>query len=123
MWYSPRCRIQHLINTSRISIPYMEKLHFGFGLAHPLLLGFKRRQSHSRWAIQLLGSIVRALLQLVARGLRSITQPAHLAEARLTCAYLCGTFYGIPHALRLAPQERRIWLGQRSGNLDGVEAL
>ncbi len=111
LWYEPSCSMRHLISARRISLPYIEKLHFGFGMAHPLLVGFKYRQSRAGWAIRLARSIVRDAIRLMARGIASISDPIKLAEARLTWSYLHGTLCGIPHALRLGIQERRNWLG------------
>jgi glycosyltransferase involved in cell wall biosynthesis len=123
IWYEPACKLRHLISASRISVPYLERLHFGFGMAHPILVGFKHRQDRARWSFRLLRSMARDVLRVIKRGLESVNDPVKLTEARLTWAYLHGTICGIPLALSLGRWERRIWLGQATAKLSGPPRL
>lgn len=112
IWYEPACHMRHFISASRISQPYIERLHLGFGLAHPLLIGFKRRQSMARWAYYLLKSSVREFGRFAQKSIQGWRDPFSRDEARLRWAYLRGTLAATPRALLMPPSIRARWLGQ-----------
>lgn len=110
VWYEPGCHLKHLIAARRVNKAYIMQLHYGFGMALPLCLGFKRRQTRLMWATALVWN----LIGLTRQHLISIFNPARRSRACLTWAFLKGAFAGIPHALKLGPVERAKWLGQTS---------
>lgn len=111
IWYQPACWMRHFISASRISQPYIEKLHLGFGLAHPVLLGFKRRQGLARWAYALAKSSVREAGRVAHQAVLGWRDPERRDEARMRWAYLRGTLAATPRVFSMPRSTRVVWLG------------
>lgn len=112
IWYEPACHMKHLISASRISQHYLEKLHFGFGLAEPILRGLKKRQSFANWYIDLVFGFAQRFAKAVKLRLISGFKPAEKERARVHWSYFKGMATGLRPALKLRPEIRRGWLGQ-----------
>ena len=114
IWYEPACHMRHLISASRISQHYLEKLHFGFGLAEPILRGLKKRQSFAAWLGDLLLGFVQRFGKAVKLYTVAVFRRQERERARVHWAYFRGMLTGLRPALRLRPEVRRGWLGQNS---------
>ncbi len=112
IWYEPRCRMKHLISTRRINDTYLLKLHAGFGLAHPMLTGMKRRQSFLAWGFSLLTFIGKQALRGSLLTMRATLRRPRWVEAKICWNYLCGTLAGIGPVLKMDRRTRSLWLGR-----------
>jgi glycosyltransferase involved in cell wall biosynthesis len=110
--YAPGCRLRHFITRDRLNFSYLDRIHLGFGLADPLLLGLKSRQSLAGWSIALLRRYAQ-LLVVLARQLPGIflRPPDGAQKARLWASWLRGAFLGAGAVFTMNRTQRRAWLG------------
>ncbi len=111
VWYNPACVLNHFIVSRRITLAYLARLHFGFGVAEPVLRGLSRQESFPVWML-LIGGRMLVLSWYVVREIpRAIFSSYGRNRMAIWSAYLRGVLTGTRIAFSLDAEERRRWLG------------
>jgi len=106
VWYTPDCVLHHQIPRQRISVDYLARLFYGFGLAAPYLTGMMHPHSYSRFLGLYLLRIGKSMLR-TARA-----WPRDRGAAAITWSYTRGQLTGFRSLVQsMDPGERRLWLG------------
>jgi len=112
VWHVPQCKLQHAILARRINIDYLRALHYGFGLADPLLFGLRDRGTFLRWAVRFLRFCGHRFLLWLGLWIRGWSDSESRLEAVLVLTTLRGAMNGVAPIARLTPIQRSLWLGQ-----------
>jgi O-antigen/teichoic acid export membrane protein/glycosyltransferase involved in cell wall biosynthesis len=111
VWYNPACALDHFIVARRVTLPYLARLHFGFGVAEPVLRGMSRREPFALWALRMVLRLLVLLWYVLREAPRALFSSYRRAKLSIWFAYLRGAILGTRTAFGLDPEERRRWLG------------
>lgn len=110
VWWQSARALRHFITARRITFPYLRRLHYGFGLAHLLLLGMKGRRSRFILLAAALRFYLLQSLKVLRRALAGLFRREQRQRAILDWEYLRGSVLALGGLLRLSPADRRAWL-------------
>ncbi len=111
LWYTPSCRLRHVIPESRISAKYLKEVNYGLGTSKLLGDSMLWHRSYARWLLTSLyksKEYARALpgdTYSVLRGTREVT------DLLIQLSFLRGWMAGIWRLLRMDRRERQALLG------------
>jgi len=111
VWYNPGCVLDHFIDARRITLAYLSRLHFGFGMAEPVLRGMSRQESFGMWLLRMGGRLLVLGWYVAREALRAPFSAYRRARMSIWYAYLRGAVAGIQIPFAFDVEERRRWLG------------
>jgi GT2 family glycosyltransferase len=114
VWQVPRCTLRHAIAERRLNLDYLHALHYGFGLADPMLFGLRDRGTLLVWAFRFLRFCAHRSLLWLRLWFRGWRDPEARLDAKLVLTGLRAAFRGLTAIARMTAAQRSAWLGHSS---------
>ncbi len=111
LFYVPGLKLEHHIAAKRLNVDYLCRLHHGFGVADPLLIGLKTPQSLLQWRVAMGVRLIR-LFVTVLRQLPGAVRGGDYgrAKCKMWWAFFRGAVEGLADVKALEPAMKRRWL-------------
>jgi glycosyltransferase involved in cell wall biosynthesis len=112
VWHVPQCTLRHAIAARRLNLKYLRALHYGFGLADPMLFGLRDSGTLLGWGIRFGRFSIHRSLLWVRLWFRGWSDSEARLDADLVLTGLRAAFHGLTAVKQLTPAQRSLWLGR-----------
>lgn len=111
LWYTPRCKLLHLIPARRTSLNYLIKMNYGLGTSQIFGDSMLYPKSYPRWFWISIKRTIRPSVDVLITGLKVIAQKRSIQEVLISLSFVVGRWVGIGQMVGMDQATRQTLLG------------
>lgn len=111
LWYSPACRLHHVVPAWRTTNAYLQKINYGLGTSQVFGDSMTWAGSYLKWFYVSTQETLRDSIKILIPALKAGIKRRSAPEVAITWSFLQGKWVGIWRMLWLDAEERRSLMG------------
>jgi hypothetical protein len=111
LWYTPDCKLMHIIPARRTSRKYLMKINYGLGISQIYGDSMCWSGSYPAWFFVSIFDSVRPSIGVLLDTLKVLLRHCSASEVAITMSFVLGRWAGIWRMLWMNAEERQALLG------------